>query len=85
MYSDRQYTLAPSERDYVDSVKQQGRFEQRGQCRVKRRLHAIAVAEMANERGGIEMCDPLSGNVYQISPGTPWDEVLPVPDEEMAK
>lgn len=41
---------------------------------------AVAVAEMAEELGGIWIRDARTGTDYFVPPGTPWEEALPVRD-----
>lgn len=40
-------------------------------------LAAVAVAEMADELGGIWIRDGFTGKDYFVPPGTPWEEALP--------
>lgn len=41
-------------------------------------LAAVAVAEMAQEMGGITVRDALTGRDYFVPSGTPWQEALPI-------
>lgn len=70
--------LTEAERLAVDALKHDGHIflnaPRRGR---KSKLAAIAVAELADELGGITVRDALSGAEYFVPPGTPWEEALP--------
>ncbi len=39
---------------------------------------AVAVSELASEKGGIWVRDGGTGLTFHVPPGTPWQEALPV-------
>ena len=62
----------------VDALKNDGQLFLNAPRKGERSfLASVAVAEMAQEMGGITVRDALSGAEYFVPPGTPWQEALP--------
>ncbi len=71
--------LTHDQRLAVDALKGDAQIFLNAPCRSgKTFLAAVAVAEMAEEMGGITVRDALTGTDYFVPPGTPWQEALPV-------
>ncbi len=71
--------LTEAQRMAVDALKGDAQIFLNAPSRYgKSFLAAVAVAEMAQEMGGITVRDALTGTDYFAPPGTPCSEALPV-------
>jgi hypothetical protein len=77
------YQLSYIQRQVVDLLKEDGNvFVNAPRAGRKSFCAAVAVSEMASEMGGIFVRDALTGIEYFVPPGTPWQEALPVREQE---
>lgn len=73
------FVLTESQRMAVDALKSDAHiFINAPRASGKAFIAAVAVAEMAEELGGIWIKDARTDQSYFVPPGTPWEEALPV-------